>query len=408
MPFTPRLAAALVGVAVFSSFVAARDYRVTVAPADVARAAQVIAFSLPPDAPKAPVLRGSGGLLLPVQVEAGGVATFVLPAQGAGETITLTLQAAAGGQTTRGVSVHRETGRLRVEVEGRAAFVYQMDREALPRADIKPEFKRAGYLHPVYSPSGKIVTDDYPSNHVHHHGIWTPWVQTKFQGRTPDFWNMGKKTGAEDHVALERTWEGAVHGGFAARLQMVDLSAPQPVVALNETWKVTSYRVVTAAGTAPVNVFDLEVTQTCATSDPLVLPQYHYGGFGIRGADAWNGPGDAALFLTSEGISDRVAGNNTRGRWCFLGGRLDGEVAGTAVLGHPDNFRAPQPLRLHPNMPYFSYVPQQLGEFAIEPGKPYVARFRFVTADGPPDRARIDAFWNGYARPASVSVTPLP
>jgi hypothetical protein len=114
MPFTPRLAAALMGVAVFSSVVAARDYRVTVAPADVARAAQVIAFPLPADAPKVPVLRGAGGLLLPVQVETGGAATFVLPAQAAGETITLTLQAASGGQTTRGVSVHRETGRLRV------------------------------------------------------------------------------------------------------------------------------------------------------------------------------------------------------------------------------------------------------------------------------------------------------
>jgi hypothetical protein len=188
---------------------------------------------------------------------------------------------------------------------------------------------------------------------------------------------------------------------------MVDLSAPQPVTALHETWRVTLYRVVTAAGVAPVNVFDLEVTQTCATPDAMVLPQYHYGGFGIRGADAWNGPGDAALFLTSEGTSDRVTGNTTRGRWCYLGGRLDGAIAGTAVLGHPGNFRAPQPLRLHPNMPYFSYVPQQLGEFAIEPGKPYVARFRFVAADGAPDRARLDAFWHGYASPATATLTPL-
>lgn len=407
MVFTPRLAAALLGVVVSTFALHARDYRVTVGAADVDRAAQVIGFKLPPDAPKSAVLRGAGGLVLPLQVGAAGEAKFVLPRQPAGESVTLTLTA-AGSETARGVDVRKEGGRLSVSVEGRAAFVFQLDRDATPRPGILPEFKRAGYIHPVYSPAGKIVTDDYPSNHVHHHGIWTPWVKTKFQGRTPDFWNMGAKTGAEDLVALDRTWDGPVHGGFEARLKMVDLSAPQPVVALNETWRVTSYRVVTAAGVAPVNVFDLEVTQTCATADALVLPQYHYGGFGIRGADAWNGPGEAALFLTSEGVSDRVAGNNTRGRWCYLGGRLDGAIAGTAVLGHPENFRAPQPLRLHPNMPYFSYVPQQLGEFAIEPGKPYVARFRFVAADGPPDRARLDAFWHGYARPATVSLAPLP
>ena len=41
------------------------------------------------------------------------------------------------------------------------------------------------------------------------------------------------------------------------------------------------------------------------------------------------------------------------------------------------------------------------GEWKIEPGKPYVARYRFVAFDGAPDRARLDALWHGYARPAA-------
>jgi hypothetical protein len=51
-----------------------------------------------------------------------------------------------------------------------------------------------------------------------------------------------------------------------------------------------------------------------------------------------------------------------------------------------------------------SFVPQQLGDFAIEPGKPYVARFRFVASDGAPDRAAIDAYWHGYATPATLRI----
>lgn len=370
------------------------------------RAGVVVDFPLPAAAKGATVVQTANGGTLPLQVESGGAARFVIPAQKAGETLTFTL--GGSGKPVGGVEVKRGTGKLHVLVGGKPAFDYQMDKEALPRPDIKPEFKRAGYIHPVFTPSGRIVTDDYPSNHVHHHGIWSPWTKTKFQGRAPDFWNMGAKTGAEDFVALDRTWQGPVHGGFEARLQMVDLSAPSPVVALNETWQVTAYNVPTVAGAAPVRMFDLVITQTCATSDPLLLPEYHYGSFGFRGADAWNGPGDAALFLTSDGVTDRVKGNNTRGRWCFLGGRLDGAIAGTAILGHPDNFRAPQPMRLHPNMPYMSFVPQQLGHFAIEPGKPYVARFRFVAADGAPDRARLDAFWNGYATPVVLKVYASP
>jgi len=160
-----------------------------------------------------------------------------------------------------------------------------------------------------------------------------------------------------------------------------------------------------AGAATPVRLFDLAMTETCATADPVVLPQYHYGGFGFRGAWAWNGPGQIAKFLTSEGETDRIKGNTTRARWCYLGGAVEGGAqAGTTTLGHPGNFRAPQPLRLHPDMPYFSFVPQQLGEFRIEPSHPYVARYRFVVADGAPDRALLDAYWNGYAQPAAVKV----
>ena len=401
-----RLAAAsFVAAGWFGPAALAASYRVTVMAADVDRAGQVVDFPLPANAKNANVLEGAGGLKLPLQADGKGNVRFVVPAQKAGEALTFLL---AEGKVGGGVEVGNATKRLHIKVGGKPAFDYQMDPESLPRPDIKPELKRAGYIHPVYTPSGKIVTDDYPSNHPHHHGIWSPWTKTSFQGRAPDFWNVdtkkGTKSGAQDFVGLGRTWSGPVHGGFEARLHQVDLSAPKPVVALNETWLVTAYDIPAAAGVAPVRMFDLVITQTCATKDPLILPQYHYGSFGFRGADAWNGPGQAALFLTSEGETDRIKGNDTRGRWCFLGGKLDGAVAGTAILGHPENFRAPQPMRLHPNMPYMSWVPQQLGEFKIEPGKPYVTRYRFVAADGAPDRARLDAFWNGYAVPAVVKV----
>ena len=407
MVFPLRLMAALMGAATVSVLATAKEYRVTLPAAAVDRAAQVVNITLPPEAPSAAVLVGRNGAVLDLQRGQGGAACFVVPEQKAGESLRFTLRASERAAAGDGVTAVKEEGRLRLAIGPHPVLDFQMDRDALPRGDIKPEYRRAGYIHPVFTPAGRVVTDDYPSNHVHHHGIWTPWTKTSFQGRHPDFWNMGTKTGAEDVVALDRTWQGPVQGGFEARLRMVDLSAASPVVALNETWRVTAYRVPAVSGGA-VHVFDLEVTQACATRDPVVLPEYHYGGFGLRGAGEWNGPRDAAMFLTSEGVTDRIAGNNTRARWCYLGGRLAGGVAGTTVFGHPGNFRAPQPLRLHPNMPYLSFVPQQLGEFAITPGQPYLARFRFVAADGPPDRARLEAFWNGFASPATAQIDAVP
>jgi hypothetical protein len=399
------LAVALAGVSLFAASLAAKNYRVVLAPAEVDRAGQVITLQLPADAPKSAALRDANGRSLPLQIDADGTARFVVPFHRAREPLTFALTSGSG-MPREGVAVAPDRGDLRLSVGGQPVFYFRQDRDAVPRADIKPHLLRAGYLHPVFSPTGRVVTDDYPSNHVHHHGIWTPWTKAVFQGRTVDFWNMQEKKGLEDLVSLDRTWSGPVHGGFAATLKMVDLTAPTPVTALNETWLVTLYD--NGGSSRPVRLFDLVVTQTCATSDPLILPQYHYGGFGFRGAAAWNGPGAAARFLTSEGETDRIKGNNTRVRWCFLGGATEGgALAGTAPLDHPSNFRAPQPVRLHPNMPYFSLVPQQLGEFKIEPGTPYVARYRFVVADGEPDRALLDAYWHGYATPAVAKLEAM-
>lgn len=402
----------------FAAPIFARDYRVTLAAPTADLAGQVVAFKLPADAPKSPTLRNAAGQPVALQTDADGTARFVVPAQKSGESLSYTLTAApaalalsspSAALTSTGVTVTPANGDLTITVAGQPALAYRLDRAAVPRPGIKPEILRAGYIHPVFSPAGHLVTDDYPSNHVHHHGIWTPWTKTKFQGRSPDFWNMQNKTGFEDLVALDRTWSGPVHGGLEARLRSVDLTAPTPVTALNSTWHLTVYDVPVATGAKPVRMFDLTVTHAAATSDALELPQYHYGGFGLRGSAKWNGPGDVARFLTSEGLTDRIKGNDSRARWCYLGGAVTpaGDLAGTAVLGHPENFRAPQPVRLHPNMPYFSFVPQQLGAFSIEPGKPYVARFRFIVTDGAPDRAFLDACWQAYATPAAATLAPL-
>jgi hypothetical protein len=398
MFFTPRLFAALTSVA-FLSHVYAKNYRLTVEAADVERACLLVVFKLPADAPRVSGVKHSDGMLLPAQV-IDGTAVFMIPAQKRREALTFTLT--EGAPQPNAVAVKREKERLHLLVRGKPVFDYQMDKDALPRPDIKPEYKRAGYLHPIYTPSGTIVSDDYPVQHVHHHGIWSPWTKTSFQGRAPDFWNMGQKSGTVEFVALDRIWSGSVHGGFVARHKFVDLSAPSPVVALHETWEVTAYNLGTGGN---ATMFDLLLTQTCATNDPLILPKYHYGGLGFRGRGEWLGK-DNANFLTSDGETDRVKANAQKMRWVHLSGSVTDGIAGLAVLGHPANFRAPQPVRVHPNEPYVSFTPSQDGDWSIEPGKAYVARYRFVAADGPPDRSALDALWNGYAVPAVVKLVP--
>jgi hypothetical protein len=302
---------------------------------------------------------------------------------------------------TISVSADRDGSKLKLRVGDKTVLEYQAEPGDLPRPDIKPIFKRGGYIYPIFSPSGKLVVDDFPPNHVHHHGIWTAWTKTEFEGRHPDFWNMGDGKGRVEFVNLDQHWSGPVHGGFRARHRYVDLMATPAKIAINETWKLKLYAIEGVS--KPLRVFDLELHHEAAGAAPLILPKYHYGGLGFRGHRAWDGKPNC-FFLTANGETDRVKGNETKGRWCHISGNVDGARTGVAILGHPGDFRAPQPMRLHPSEPFFCYAPSQDGDWEIAPGKPYSARYRFIVQDGEPDSAELDRLWNDYANPVQVKI----
>jgi len=333
----------------------------------------------------------------------GTNATFYIPALAKGAVTNLplnpSLQPWAGLETVRAGSKLACSTVNSAEGKATTLFEYQPEPGAFPREDIKELFRRGGYLHPIRTLSGRVITDDFPPNHVHHHGVWWAWTSTEFDGRKPDFWNMGQGKGRVDFVTLESQWSGPLHGGFESRHRFVDMTGPKQVAALDENWKVTAYK----PWAKDYWCFDLVSEQRCAGTNGLKLPKYHYGGLGLRGNWAWNGAGKGNI-LTAEGETDRVKAHAQKSRWFDMWGKIDGADCGIAVLCHPSNFRAPQPMRVHPNEPFFCYAPQQGGDMEIKPGDTYVSRYRFVVHDGPPDRNELERLWNDYAHPPVVRV----
>lgn len=373
-------------------------YQLTVPPEDFARPETVVSFTLPSGMERGSVLVDEQENVIPVQADRRGQGWFIARRLPAKESKGYLLAKIPGGApATNTVEIQRDGDVLTASVYGIPVFKYQGGPGTLPRPEIKPAFRRGGYIHPIWSPLGKPITDDYPTNHLHHHGLWFAYAKTAFEQRHPDFWNMGEGTGTVEFVKIESVESGPVWGRLVTSHRYVDLSAPQPQVVLKEQWEVTLYAL--GVGKQRYWMFDLAVTQDCAGSKPLVLPQHIYGGLAWRGHEAWNGA-DQAGVLTAEGQTDRLQANGKAHRWCYLGGQLDGAAAGMSVLGHPDNFRAPQPVRVHEKEPYLSFTPSAAGDWAIQPGKPYVARYRLVVHDGPPNTAWLDQLWNEYAHPA--------
>jgi hypothetical protein len=371
--------------------------RIVVEAGALARAHSIVSFALAGVTGQSFMLEDEQAAMLPLQVGADGTATFVLPELAAGQERAFTVRSSEAAAPS---SVTSLAGASDVSLAVAGTKLVSFQTEGTLPDGVAAVYLRGGYLHPLYSPAGVLVTDDYPASHVHHHGIWSAWTRAQFAGHAIDFWNMADGLGKVDFDSLGELWQGPVHAGFEADLAHIDLVGDSPVTALSEHWKVTAYR--THESAPPYLLFDLESVQRAATAMPVMLEEYIYGGFGIRGAGEWLDK-SKVTFLTSEGF-DRISGDAETGRWLYIGGTVGDKVAGYAVLGHPANFRAPQPHRIHPDEPYASLSPVKAGSFSIAPGADYVTRFRIVTLDGPPNAALLDTLWNDYATPATVRV----
>lgn len=229
-------------------------------------------------------------------------------------------------------------------------------------------YERSGCLHPVNSPQGRTVTQVFPVDHPHQHGIFSAWVKTEYDGQAVDFWNLAKRTGRVLHERVVRKFREQDGVGFEVDL-IHRATTKIPVDVLRERWKITVYP---TDGT--FHRFDLETTQTALTDKPLVVSKHRYGGMALRGPTRWLTAQDgyfrkhpdlvreSSSFANNLG-SDRVKGNHEHARWVALTGSIDGKPVTTIVLSHAENFRAPQAARLHPTKPYFCFAPCVDGAF---------------------------------------------
>jgi len=373
--------------------------RVTVSNNGEARQGSIIRFPYTGSAGKTnlQIVDQVSNLRYPVQVLPGGEAFSIIDI-GADEKKVFTLTTASKIQSS--LAVVKSKTDIKVLLTGRQVLGFQTGEARLPNG-VEPIYKRGGYIHPVLSPSGMQITDDYPLDHKHHHGIWAAWTKTSFRGKNPDFWNVADNTGAVLFKRIDDIQSGPVLASIAAKNSYVDKTVTPNTEVLTEDFVVRVFNLKDSI--KPYYLFDVELKQECATSDPLKLLNHIYGGIAFRGNGEWNGKGNAS-FLTSGG-KDRETGNATAADWIRISGNVSGKLTGITILSHPANFRAPQPLRIHPKEPYISFAPSQAGEFIIEPGKQYVAKYRFIVYDGDPDKSFIERMWRDYSTPLEVKMT---
>ncbi len=273
-------------------------------------------------------------------------------------------------------------------------------------ANVDPLYGKSGFIHPLRSPEGNILTQIQPADHYHHYGIWNPWTKTIVGGQEVDFWNLAFGEGTVRFAGLISKTAGEVFSGFTLRQEHVNFKALGPdQVAINERWHIKNFPVEIAGRICWL----IEFTSTLnnALDSAIELSAYRYGGgIGWRATAAWNK--DNSSILTSEGRTRKDA-DGTHARWCKVEGWFpSGIPSGILFCSHPGNRAHPEPMRVWPEDTngrgdvFFEFCPIRHQHWTIYPEKDYVLKYRMLVFDGeiPPEVA--ESVWQNYAQPVSI------
>lgn len=289
-------------------------------------------------------------------------------------------------------------GTLTLESGKRHLLRYQYG-TVYPPAGIDSAYKRSGFIHPLWSPHGQELTRIQPKDHYHHYGIWNPWTHVLYEGDTVDFWNLRSKKGLVRFAKFISTTGGNVFAEYKALHEHEVLrKGGGKKVALNELQTVRVYN----PQQEDYYLVDMTFEMSCATSSPVRLLKYRYGGLGWRTTGEWTK--DNSEVLSSEGRTRKDA-DGSRARWCIVQGSMGDDYAGVVMMSHPANYNHPEPLRIWPENMYdrgdmfANFSPTKDMDWLLEPGRDYVLRYRLVVFNGRLTREVAESAWQSFVSP---------
>lgn len=188
------------------------------------------------------------------------------------------------------------------------------------------------YLHPLRTPSGKIITRQFPmadvagetKDHPHHRGLW--FSHGNVNGW--DFWSN------------EKDQKGAGKGRGEITVTKSEMKNPNEVV-FSAEWRsadgvlLREDRVMKFSGDDNARVIEFDITLTPLTN--VRFGDTKEGTFAIRLRDELTELKGGAQMTNAEGKSGEKLVWGRPSPWVDYVGQLDGKTVGVAILDHPSN-----------------------------------------------------------------------
>lgn len=236
---------------------------------------------------------------------------------------------------------------------------------------VDPKYTRSCYIHPLYSLDEQVLTEDFPQDHLHHHGVFWTWPIVKTRGMDTQTWHPADPSLRQHFVRLT--------GGGG-------LKDTGPEMVFENVWKLDEAEVV-ARELLTIRVhpqddvgraIDIEI-ELQAVGGPLTLQgsqdqKKGYGGLCLRGAPMFTG----AALTTDEGELKQDS-TNVPFRWADM----STAEWGIAIFVSPDHPGYPTTwlIRntyagiLNPSWPGVESA-------TIDPGEPVTLKYRIYIHRG--------------------------
>ena len=276
--------------------------------------------------------------------------------------------------STPALSIIPTTEGFVVAEDGQDVLFYQRETKRFDET-----YSRSHYVHPLYGLDGEVLTEEFPSDHPHHCGIYWAWHQVWIgEQRIGDAWSLRdfawdvqdvKVIAADSHAALE------AEVFWTSPLWTDDQGGRKPLV--RETAVITVHR-----ASRDMRKIDFDI-RLVALEDGMRIGGSEnakgYGGFCARVPLP-----DDLQFISSGGDVELTTEPVEAGPWMDFSGTFGevGRVSGVAILCHPTVPDFPQPWILRRKTSMQNPVYPGPHPVALRREDPLVLRYRLVLHRG--------------------------
>jgi hypothetical protein len=251
---------------------------------------------------------------------------------------------------------------------------------------------RSNYIHPVYGPSGELLTRDWSKDHPHHRGIYWAWPEVEFGKKLGDLHAL-QIVFARPTGRIKCTDEKVYAQVEAENLWMWEDTIP----VVREVAIIRAYR-----STEKGRIIDLSF-RFLALRDSITLARRetkYYGGLNIR---MQTPKFQQITFHRDSSINKRIRA------WSDLSGLFAGaeSPSGMLVFQNKQNPDYPGDYIQYPDLSWIQPgFPSSGTRYKLSPGKPLVLRYRILVHSGmKPDDAFLSMMWDAYNSDTSPELT---